>query len=171
MRLLLDLHIVFHCFQAMWGPSPTPLLTWSRERQVVSSKLSFYKWFIFNWILFHARRGVRHQKKPPVYTKLFGVFRDLFRAIGDNLVNLGLLKERQDVFYLTVKEIFIFAEGRAVTNNIPGLVELDQERGVQWIQKGWFGSLSLSSCLPTSLPLPFPLSLSRTILNFCVVGV
>ena len=60
-------------------------------------------------------------------TKLFGVFRDLFRAIGDNLVDLGLLKERQDVFYLTVEEIFAFVEGRAVTNNIPGLVELRRE--------------------------------------------
>ena len=28
-------------------------------------------------------------------TKLFGVFRDLFRAIGSNLVWLGLLRERQ----------------------------------------------------------------------------
>ena len=55
------------------------------------------------------------------------MFRDLFRAIGDNLVDLGLLRERQDVFYLTVEEIFAFVDGRAVTNNIPGLVELRRE--------------------------------------------
>ena len=51
----------------------------------------------------------------------------VFRAIGDNLVDLGLLKERQDVFYLTVEEIFAFVEGRAVTNNVSGLVELRRQ--------------------------------------------
>ena len=50
-----------------------------------------------------------------------------FRAIGDNLVDLGLLKGHQDVFYLTTDEIFAFVEGRAVTNNIPGLVELRRQ--------------------------------------------
>ena len=30
----------------------------------------------------------------------------------------------QDVFYLTVEEIFAFVEGRAVTNDLAGLVEL-----------------------------------------------
>lgn len=51
----------------------------------------------------------------------------VFRAIGDNFVDLGLLKERQDVFYLTVEEIFAFVEGRAVTNNVSGLVELRRQ--------------------------------------------
>ena len=43
------------------------------------------------------------------------------------MVDLGLLKERQDVFYLTVEEIFAFVEGRAVTNNVSGLVELRKQ--------------------------------------------
>lgn len=51
----------------------------------------------------------------------------VFRAIGDNFVDLGLLKERQDVFYLTVEEIFAFVEGRAVSNNVSGLVELRRQ--------------------------------------------
>ena len=100
----------------------------TQAEQIVSNKLSIHRRLIFNWILFHARRGVRHRENLRfARTKLFGVFRDLFRAIGDNLVDLGLLKERQDVFYLTVEEIFAFVEGRAVTNNIPGLVELRRE--------------------------------------------
>ncbi len=35
-----------------------------------------------------------------------------------------LLVPLQDVFYLTVEEIFAFVEGRSVTNNLSGLVEL-----------------------------------------------
>ena len=72
------------------------------------------------------------------------MFGDLFRPIGDNLVDLGLLKERQDVFYLTVEEIFAFVEGRAVTNNIPGLVELrrDEYIGYRKVHYKWFGHYS-----------------------------
>ena len=40
------------------------------------------------------------------------------------MVALGLLKHRQDVFYLTVEEIFAFVDGRSVTNDISGLIEL-----------------------------------------------
>ena len=111
----------------------------TQAEQIVASKLSIHQRLIFNWILFHARRGVRHQENLRfARIKLFGVFRDLFRAIGDNLVDLGLLRERQDVFYLTVEEIFAFIEGRAVTSNIPGLVELrrDEYNGYRKVKCG-----------------------------------
>ena len=100
----------------------------TQAEQTVTNKLSLPHRLFFNWVLFHARRGVRHRENLRFSrTKLFGVFRDLFRAIGNNLVDLGLLKERQDVFYLTVEEIYAFVEGRSVTNNIIGLVELRRQ--------------------------------------------
>ena len=48
-----------------------------------------------------------------------------------------------------------------------------QERGVQWTQKGWFGSLSLylSLFLPPSFSHSLSLFLGLSWLNFCVVGV
>ena len=40
--------------------------------------------------------GVKHRENMRfARTKLFGVFRSLFRAIGVNMVQLGLLAERQ----------------------------------------------------------------------------
>lgn len=40
--------------------------------------------------------GVRHRENMRfARTKLFGVFRNLFRAIGGNLVKLGLLEDKQ----------------------------------------------------------------------------
>jgi pyruvate,water dikinase len=57
-------------------------------------------------------------------SKLFGVYRELFRAIGSSLVALGLLTDRQDVFYLTMEELFAFVDGRAVTNNLSDLAQL-----------------------------------------------
>ena len=63
---------------------------------VVNSTLPFYKRWVLNKVLYHTRRGVKHRENMRfARTKLFGVFRDLFRAIGNNLVRLGLLKTRQ----------------------------------------------------------------------------
>ena len=33
----------------------------------------------------------------------------------------------QDVFYLTMEELFAFVDGRAVTNNLSGLAQLRKE--------------------------------------------
>ena len=74
----------------------------SKAEQTVADKLPIHKRAVFNWVLFHARRGVKHRENMRFSrTKLFGVFRTLFRAIGSNLVSLDLLKERQvtDVFF------------------------------------------------------------------------
>lgn len=103
---------------------------------VVSQRLSFPKKLLFNWILFHSRRGVRHRENMRfARTKLFGIFRNLFRSIGTNFVKLGLLEDRQDVFYLTVDELYTFVDGRAVTNNISGLVDL-RKREFEGYNKG-----------------------------------
>lgn len=79
-----------------------------QAEDVVSQTLSFPRKLLFNWVLFHARRGtamptmfnvkigVRHRENLRfARTKLFGVFRNLFRAIGANFVKLELLKDHQ----------------------------------------------------------------------------
>ena len=51
---------------------------------------------VFNWVLFHARKSVRHRENMRFSrSKLFGIYRELFRAIGSSLVALGLLEHRQ----------------------------------------------------------------------------
>ena len=68
----------------------------TKAEKVVANTLSWPKRTVFNWVLFHARRGVKHRENLRFdRTKLFGVFRSLFRAIGSNLVSLGLLQDRQ----------------------------------------------------------------------------
>ena len=63
---------------------------------IVDTTLGTAKRFVFYRILFHTRRAVKHRENLRfARTKLFGVFRDLFRAIGSNLVQLGLIRERQ----------------------------------------------------------------------------
>ena len=64
--------------------------------KTVAATLGMPKRWFFQWILFHARRGVKNRENLRFSrTKLYGIFRDLFRAIGSNLVRLGLLNDRQ----------------------------------------------------------------------------
>lgn len=57
-------------------------------------------------------------------TRAFGLARDLYRALGQRLVESGQLLEPRDVFYLTVEEIRDYFKGRAVTTNLKGLTAL-----------------------------------------------
>ena len=67
-----------------------------KAEEIVANTLPWHKKTLFNWVLFHTRRAVRHRENMRFSrTKMFGVFRNLFRAIGSNLVALGLLEDRQ----------------------------------------------------------------------------
>ena len=50
-----------------------------------------------------------------MHTGVVAIYQHLYCCVHDVL---------QDVFYLTVEELFAFVDGRAVTNDIAALVEL-----------------------------------------------
>ena len=83
-----------------------------KAEEVVNSTLSFPKRVIFNWVLFHARRGVKHRENMTfARTKMFGLFRYLFRAIGSNLVSLGLLKDKQVSYCACARRYVLYVAG------------------------------------------------------------
>ena len=72
-----------------------------------------------------ARRAVAAREELRLMrTRLFGVTRDVYRAIGTRLSESGVLEHPNDVFSLTVEEIAAFHEGRAVTTDLAALVEV-----------------------------------------------
>ena len=76
-------------------------------------------------ILRTARASIKHRENMRLTrTRAFGLARDLYRALGQRLVESGQLTEPQDVFYLTVEEIRDYFKGRAVTTNLKGLTAL-----------------------------------------------
>lgn len=90
----------------------------------VSAKLSGWRKTFYFWILKHARKAIRNRENLRfARTKIFGVIRHLFRAMGGHFVQLQLLHETQDVFYLTVDDIFGFIEGRSSTGDLKGLAD------------------------------------------------
>lgn len=104
----------------------------ARERQIretaedrVEKRLSGVKKAFYFWILKHARKAVRNREDLRFdRTKSYGLVRHLMRAVGGNMVKLGVLESEFDIFYLTVDEIIAFSEGRLPTHSPKGIVDL-----------------------------------------------
>ena len=91
----------------------------SKAETLVREKLSGYRKVFYFWILKQARRAVKTRENLRfARTKIFGVVRHLFRAMGENFVRLGILTDSHDIFYLTIDEITSFVEGRSATVNL-----------------------------------------------------
>jgi phosphohistidine swiveling domain-containing protein len=103
------------------------------ESEAFSTLRGFKKW-IFQFVLKNARRAIRDRENMRfARTKIFGVVRLLFRAMGSHLVQLNVLQSPSDIFYLTVDEIFSYIEGRSADLNLSDIAtrrkaEFDQFR-------------------------------------------
>ena len=97
----------------------------SKAEAEVRNRLSGWKRVFYFWIVKQARRAVRNRENLRfARTKIFGVSRHLFRAMGEHLKTLGNLEDSRDIFYLTVDEVLSFVEGRGMTASLSSLVEI-----------------------------------------------
>lgn len=85
-----------------------------KAQALVNSQLSGVKRKIYNWTLKHARNAVKNRENLRfLRTKAFGVSRKLFRAIGSHLAELNVIEAKEDVFFLTIDELWDFIDGKA----------------------------------------------------------
>jgi len=76
-------------------------------------------------VLTRARLGVRNRENLRLLrTRVYGLLRDLLRALGARLAGDGVLEKTEDVFYLTLDELWDFVKGTAVTTDLRALVSL-----------------------------------------------
>jgi pyruvate,water dikinase len=72
-----------------------------------------------------ARRGIaRRETLRLARTRLFGVHRDIYRAVGQRLQEVGRLDRADDVFYLTTDEIRGFWEGTGASADLAPLARV-----------------------------------------------
>ena len=84
--------------------------------------LSGPKLWVFQWVLSRARRRVRDRENLRfLRTRIFARVRDLFRAIGQHMHASGALQCPEDVFWLTLDEVFGWVRGTTVTVNLAGI--------------------------------------------------
>ena len=80
---------------------------------------------IFRWVLNNARIGVKNRENMRfARTKIYGLLRELIRALGYHFADECLLDHPQDVFYLTLDECWDFIQGTAVTTDLAALAAL-----------------------------------------------
>jgi pyruvate,water dikinase len=80
---------------------------------------------LFQRVLSQTRLRVKERENLRfARTRIFGLVRDLVRAMGLTMVRADTLDEREDVFWLTMEECLDWIRGTAVTTNLRGLVAL-----------------------------------------------
>ena len=94
----------------------------ARARQAIRSPA---RRAIFRRVLGNARLGVKNRENMRfARTRIFGLVRELVRALGAHLARAGVLAEEDDVFHLTLDEVLDFVKGTAVTTRLRDLAAL-----------------------------------------------
>ena len=97
----------------------------SKAEEVVRQRVGFPRRATYFWVVRQARKAVRNRENLRfARTKIFGIVRHLFRAMGDHFVKVGVLRKPEDIFYLTVEEIFGYIEGRPNSLALAALAEI-----------------------------------------------
>lgn len=75
--------------------------------------------------LMQSRASVKNRENMRLArTRLFGLYRDLYRALGQRLHEAGKLPDAEDIFYLTIEELDAYHEGRAICTDLAGLARV-----------------------------------------------
>jgi phosphohistidine swiveling domain-containing protein len=86
---------------------------------------AWWRGFVFRRILRNARNGVKNRENMRfARTRIYGLLRELMRGVGGQLAAEGILDEREQIFYLTMDEVWDFIRGTAVTTDLRALAEL-----------------------------------------------
>jgi pyruvate,water dikinase len=89
---------------------------------LVRSRLSGVKRAVFQGVLVRARRRVRDRENLRFErTRVFGMVRRVFLALGGRLAARGRLRTARDVFYLSIDELFADGEATGVTLDLAQL--------------------------------------------------
>ena len=82
---------------------------------------------VFHWVLKNARMGVKNRENMRfARTRIFGLLREILRAIGCALRSRKRSRRGGRHIYLTIDEVWDFVKGTAVTTDLRGLAHLRQ---------------------------------------------
>lgn len=96
----------------------------AKARAFAAIRSPWRRW-IFRRVLANARLGVKNRENLRfARTRIYGLLRELLRAIGEDFTAEGLLATADDIFYLEIDEVWDFIRGRAVTTDLKGLAAL-----------------------------------------------
>ncbi|WP_394821428.1 PEP/pyruvate-binding domain-containing protein [Pendulispora albinea] len=99
----------------------------SGAERTVAERLRRRPWtrLAFTLLLEETRRAVRNRENTRLArSRMFGMVKRIFRAMGRRFHEQGLLGDASDIFYLTVEEIEAAIRGSAVTRGLGEIVAI-----------------------------------------------
>lgn len=95
------------------------------SEQLAQSSSWMPRRMLFAWVLKNARLGVKNRENMRfARTRIYGILRCMLRAIGQQFADQGILDDREDIFYLTIDEVWSYIHGTSVTSDLAGLAKL-----------------------------------------------
>ncbi len=85
----------------------------------------YWRRWVFRRILGNARLGVKNRENMRfARTRIYGLLREILRALGGQLAEEKILPDAEDIFYLTIDEVWDYLQGTAVSTNLAELAQL-----------------------------------------------
>lgn len=82
----------------------------------------------FNKDLSALRDAIRNRENMRLArTRMFGLYRDIYVEIGEQLAFYGKLNDARDIFYLSLEDIYAYKDGRSVQTQLQPLVDSRKE--------------------------------------------
>lgn len=129
--LYTDTSYLFTCLKNYLRAGTTDLGVFEQREQalrqgaeeLLTGHLSGLRKIAFMWSLRHARKAVRNRENTRfARTRIYGVARSMFQAIGAEFAARGVLVEPRDIFFVTLDEIGGAFQGTLTCFDLAGLV-------------------------------------------------
>ncbi|MBC7658343.1 MAG: phosphoenolpyruvate synthase [Chitinophagaceae bacterium] len=118
--LLTDPSFLFVCLKNYLRSGTTDLAAYEEREHAmranaetaVRRELSGIKKIVYFWSLKHARKAVKNRENTRFSrTRAYGIARTLFRAMGADLASKGIIDTQEDIWYLTMPEVWGVHQG------------------------------------------------------------
>lgn len=92
---------------------------------LLDKNISGVRKIIYKWSLKHARKAVMNRENTRFCrTRIYGVVRAMFYAIGEDFTKSNIIDKKEDIFYLTLEELKGALEGTNAVINLRNLIEV-----------------------------------------------
>jgi pyruvate,water dikinase len=80
---------------------------------------------VYRWVLHHARQAIRNRENQRfARTEIYSLIRVIIRHIGRHWQHNRRIDALEDIFYLTIEEVFSYIEGTSVCNSLKELIAI-----------------------------------------------
>jgi pyruvate,water dikinase len=101
--------------------------------QAIEKKLGGWRKWCYLWSLKHARKAVKNRENTRfARTRAYGIARSMFQSMGNFFTSQNILTHPDDVFFLTLQEIYGIHQGTLPVYDLKAIVLLRKTRFQQY---------------------------------------